>query len=244
MNSLIKAASPSGWSPCAACPGLGTTSTRSASRPAVIAGQVVRGDEDAVAATDQHHRHAEPSHPATRTDRPAPHQWRCPGGSRSLRPPRSQKGLASLISMTRLSGSGTGARSPAAHSQDACAAGLLPPGRRPLTGYLRECHRAAMSVLVHRAHSELHVVLRDVERDRRDIADVSGVSPVRRGRLPHHYLVTGQVGLSVGGPGQCGGVDACEADRRVVWICRFLGVPGPVARAHMTAAFTLATRAT
>jgi hypothetical protein len=30
----------------------------------------------------------------------------------------------------------------------------------------------------------------------------------------------------------------------VVWISTFLGVPGPVARAHMTAAFTFATLAT
>src|SRR5437016_2131923 len=46
------------------------------------------------------------------------------------------------------------------------------PPRSSLVDYLREGDRAAVPGLVHGAHAELHVVFRDIERDRGDVADV------------------------------------------------------------------------
>src|SRR5215472_14507544 len=74
-----------------------------------------------------------------------------------------------------------------------------------------EGDRATVRVLVHGTKAELHVVLGNVERDRRDVADGDSGRPVRIRGLPHHNLVAVQVGFGVGVPGECTEVGAWKA---------------------------------
>src|SRR5215475_6045948 len=78
----------------------------------------------------------------------------------------------------------------------------------------REGDGAAVAGCVDGAEAELHVVLRDVERDGGHVADVDGVGPVGRGGLPGHYLILGQVRFGVGVPGESCQVGAGEAGGR------------------------------
>ena len=69
---------------------------------------------------------------------------------------------------------------------------------------------------------------------RGDVADVDHVGPVRRGRLPRHDLVPGQVRLGVGVPGERGevgagqGAAAASCGSAGSWACRARW-PGPTA---------------